>query len=94
MDKPTIGLSQRFQPSAATGTVLSGASGTGAKKTMFAALDWKVKMVVLLLVAALLYFLVVRYLKKKGKLGGKGESAQDDAKKGKDGGEEKKGEKS
>ena len=91
MEKPTIGLSQRFQPSAATATVLSGtASAGGVKgKTLFSAttLDWKIKMVVMLLVAALLYFLVVRYLKKKGKTCAKSES--DEAKS-----EDKKGEKS
>ena len=97
MEKPTIGLSQRFQPAAgaaAASTVLSGtASGTAAKgKNVFTALDWKIKMVVLLLVAALVYFLVVRYLKKKGKVG-KGEKAGEDAAKAKDA-EDRNGEKS
>lgn len=76
MDKPTIGLSGRFQSTAPT--VLSATtSATGAKKTVFAALDWKIKMVVLLLISALLYFLVVRFLKRKGKVSGKGDAGEE-----------------
>lgn len=91
MDKPSIGLSQRFQPAAgaAASTVLSGTtSATGKGKGVFATLDWKVKMVVLLIVAALLYFTVVRYLKNK-----KGKSCKDEAK-GAEDKADKKGEKS
>lgn len=95
MDKPTIGLSQRFQPAAAvtgTGTVLSSASAAAKGKGIFNNLDWKVKLAVVLLVVGLVYFTVARHMKKKGNACSKRKS--DEEAKGGDEKADKKGEKS